>query len=239
MLILPAIDLKNGRCVRLVQGRADQETVYHDDPAQVARRFAEEGAAMLHLVDLDGAFEGRRVNREAIASIRAAVDIPLELGGGMRTVEDITAMIDLGIDSVIVGTVAVSAPEVVEDALQRYGADRMQLGIDAKEGKVSVRGWLEDTALDAVAFALDWKARGIERVIFTDIARDGMMAGPNLEAVGNFARKSGLRVTASGGVTRAADLEALAALESEGVDRTIVGKAFYEGTLTLEEALAI
>ena len=238
MLILPAIDLKNGRCVRLVQGRADQETVYHDDPAQMARQFAAGGAKMLHLVDLDGAFEGRRVNQEAIAAIRGAVDIPLELGGGMRTLEDMAAMIDQGIDSVIVGTVAVSAPEIVQAALERFGSDRIQLGIDAKAGKVAVRGWVEETALDAVDFARGWKAKGIVRAIFTDIARDGMLVGPNLDAVKNFARASGLKVTASGGVTRAEDLAALAALEPEGVDRAIVGKALYEGTLTLKEALA-
>ena len=235
MLILPAIDLKQGRCVRLIQGRAEDETVYGADPAAMARRWVDEGARMLHLVDLDGAFRGESANLEAVRAIRAAVDIPLELGGGLRSLDDIAVALALGIDSAIVGTLAVRDPAALEQALARFGGERVQLGIDAREGRVAVQGWAEDTALDAVAFARDWATKGVERIIFTDIARDGMMAGPNTEAIGTFARESGVKVTASGGVTRLADVQALAALEADGVDRMIIGKALYEGILHMAE----
>lgn len=237
MIVLPAIDLKDGNCVRLVQGRADRETVYERDPAAVARRFQADGARMLHLVDLDGAFSGQTANLEAIQAVRAAVTIPIELGGGMRTLEDVERMLGLGIDSVIVGTMAVRHPEVLQAALARFGGACVQLGVDAREGKVAVHGWEEGTALDAVAFARDWREKGVERVIFTDIARDGMMGGPNLEATRAFAEGAGVKVTASGGVSTPADLAALAALEPFGVDRAIVGKALYEGTVTLSEVV--
>lgn len=237
MLVLPAIDLKGGKCVRLVQGRADRETVYDSDPAAVARGFEEAGARMLHLVDLDGAFGGHTANLEAIRAVREAVRIPIELGGGMRSPEDIADMLALGIDSIIVGTMAVRDAPALEQALMRAAPDQIQLGIDARDGRVSIRGWREDTPLEAVAFAKDWKARGIGRVIFTDIARDGMMQGPNLEAIRAFAEGSGMRVTASGGVSRPEDIHNLEALEPLGVDRVIVGKALYEGTVTLSEVV--
>lgn len=235
MLILPAIDLKNGKAVRLVQGRADQETVYNNDPVAQAKLFAQAGARMIHLVDLDGAFSGKSGNLEVIKAIRAAVDLPLELGGGMRSEANIADMLALGVDSVIVGTLAVRDAPALEAALTRFGGERVQLGIDAREGKVAVQGWEEDTALDAIDFARDWKARGVTRVIFTDIARDGMLTGPNLEAVQAFAKGAGVRVTASGGVAEPADITALAALEPDGVDRVIVGKAIYEGTVPLAD----
>ena len=237
MLVIPAIDLKEGRCVRLRQGRADQETVYGEDPAAVARGFQQEGAEMLHLVDLDGAFRGKSANLDAIRAIRAAIDLPIELGGGMRTMADIEGMLGLGIDSVIVGTTAVRNPEVLVEALEKHGGEKIQLGVDARDGKVAVQGWEDETALDAVAFGLEWKTKGVARVIFTDIARDGMLTGPNLEAVKNYAKATGLRITASGGVSKAEDIHQLATLEPLGVDRVIVGKAIYEGTLKLSEVL--
>ncbi len=235
MIVLPAIDLKNGNCVRLSQGRADRETVYEKDPAAVAGRFQAGGARMLHLVDLDGAFRGETGNLEAIRAVRAAFSLPIELGGGMRSLEDVEKMLTLGIDSVIVGTMAVRDPETLEEALRRFGGGRVQLGVDARDGKVAVQGWEDETALDAVAFARGWAERGVERVIFTDIARDGMMSGPNLEATRAFAEGTGLRVTASGGVSAPDDLTRLAALEPFGVDRAIVGKALYEGRVTLAD----
>ncbi len=235
MLILPAIDLKAGHAVRLLQGKANQETRYSNDPAAVARSFEQGGAKMLHVVDLDGAFQGKSANRAVIQAIRAAVAIPIEVGGGMRSRADIDAMLALGVDSVIVGTWAVRDPSTVEAALHAFGAERVQLGIDARDGRVSVQGWEESTALDAVMFALEWKARGVQRVIFTDIARDGTLQGPNLAAVRQFAQATGLRVTASGGVSCRADVERLRELEPLGVDRVIVGKALYEGTVTLAE----
>jgi len=238
MLVVPAIDLRGGRCVRLVQGRAEQEKAYDADPTQMAMRFAQAGATRLHLVDLDGAFSGRTGNLEAIRKVRAAFPHVLELGGGMRTLADIQGMLDLGIDQVIVGTMAVLYSEILEEAVAKFGGDRLILGIDAKAGKVAISGWVEETPLDAVDFALMWKALGIGRAIFTDIARDGMMQGPNLEAIRAFAQGSGMRVTASGGVSNMADVRALEALEPEGVDQVIVGKAIYEGALRLEEVWA-
>lgn len=237
MLILPAIDLKGGRAVRLLQGRADQETRYSDDPVAVARGFEQAGAKMLHVVDLDGAFQGKSANREVIRAIRAALTIPIEVGGGMRSLADIEAMLDLGVDSAIVGTLAVRDPAAVQAALRRFGGERVQLGIDARDGKVAVQGWEERTALDAVAFGQQWKSHGVTRVIFTDIARDGMLQGPNVSAIRRFAEATGLRVTASGGVSSKTDIDHLRTLEPLGVDRVIVGKALYEGAVTLAEIL--
>jgi phosphoribosylformimino-5-aminoimidazole carboxamide ribotide isomerase len=237
MLVIPAIDLKDGRCVRLTQGRADRETVYSLDPVEVARQFELAGCPMLHLVDLDGAFQGRSANRAVILAIRNAIRLPIQTGGGLRSLADIEAVLALGVDSVIVGTLAVREPDVLEAALARFSGARIQLGIDARAGKVSVQGWKEDTALDAVEFARDWKARGIERVVFTDIARDGMMQGPNVPAVRAFAKATGLKVTASGGVSTREDLVQLKKLEPLGVDRVIIGKAIYEGALTAAEVV--
>ncbi len=234
MLILPAIDLQAGRCVRLQQGRLEDETVYSADPAAVARDFVAAGARMLHLVDLDGAFRGASANLAAVQAIRAAVDVPLELGGGLRSEADVAGVLALGVDSAIIGTLAVRDPDGVARILQRFGGERVQIGIDARDGRVAVQGWAEETALDAGAFASQWRERGLQRAIFTDIARDGMLRGPNTAAIGQFARASGLRVTASGGVTSRADVQALCALEPAGVDRIIIGKALYEGTLTLD-----
>jgi phosphoribosylformimino-5-aminoimidazole carboxamide ribotide isomerase len=238
MIVIPAIDLKDGKCVRLTQGRADREKVYDADPVAVALDFERAGARMLHVVDLDGAFGGKTANRAAIEAIVRAVRIPVELGGGMRGMADIDRMLALGLDSVIVGTMAVRDPEQLEEALYRFGSDRVQLGVDARDGKVAVSGWTDGTELEAAEFARGWKALGIERAIFTDIGRDGMLEGPNLEAIRRFAAATGLRVTASGGVSCAADLRRLAELEGLGVDRAIVGKALYEGRVTLQEALS-
>jgi phosphoribosylformimino-5-aminoimidazole carboxamide ribotide isomerase len=239
MIVIPAIDLKDGKCVRLTQGRADQETVYDADPVSVARDFARAGARMLHLVDLDGAFRGKTANLAAIEAVVRAVEIPVELGGGMRGMADIDGMLALGLDSVIVGTMAVKDPDMLEEVLVRFGGDRVQLGVDARDGKVAVNGWTGGTGLEAVAFAKRWKALGVRRVIFTDIARDGMLEGPNVEAIRRFAAGTGLRVTASGGVSNAEDLVRLAGLESIGVDRAIVGKALYEGRVSLADALRL
>lgn len=235
MLILPAIDLKNGACVRLRQGRMEDVTEYSAEPAEVARRFVADGARMLHLVDLDGAFRGASANLDAVKAIRAAVDIPLELGGGLRSTKDIDGVLGLGVDSVIVGTMAVRDPKAVQRALKKHGGERIQLGIDAREGLVSVSGWEEDTSLNAVTFAVEWRDKGVERIVFTDIARDGMLGGPNTVAIRAFARDTGVKVTASGGITDKGDVRSIMGLEPDGVDRMIIGKALYEGTLQLAE----
>ena len=235
MLLIPAIDLKNGSCVRLLQGEADAETVYSNDPASMARSFEDAGAKRLHLVDLDGAFQGKGANIASIRSILKNISIPVQLGGGLRNSENIEQMFELGVSSVIVGTMAVKNPDVLEEVIQRFSGEKVILGIDTRDRKVSIEGWQEGTEIDDVEFALHWKKRGIQRIVFTDIARDGMLSGPNLEALGDFARRSGLKIVASGGVSSMEDLELLKTLEEDGVDQVISGKAVYEGKLDLKE----
>jgi len=235
MLLIPAIDLKNGRCVRLLQGEAAAETVYSDDPASMARSFEDAGAKRLHLVDLDGAFKGKGANLVSIRSILKNISIPVQLGGGLRNAENIEKMFELGVSSVIVGTMAVKNPDVLEEVIQRFTGEKVILGIDARDRKVSIEGWQEGTEIDDVEFALSWKKFGIQRIVFTDIACDGMLSGPNLEALGDFARRTGLKIVASGGVSSMEDLELLKTLEVDGVDQVISGKAIYEGKLDLKE----
>jgi len=237
VIVIPAIDLREGRCVRLLQGRKEDETVYSDDPPAMARRWRDEGAAYLHLVDLDGAFNGASVNEEAVAGILGAVDIPAELGGGIRSLDDVSRLLALGLDRVILGTVAVREPEVVRAAVERYGPDRIVVGIDAKEGRVAVKGWAETTEVGAVDLALRMKAIGVRRVIYTDISTDGALAGPNVEGTGALAVETGLRVIASGGISSLDDLRRVGTLEPLGVEGVIVGKALYEGRVGLREAI--
>jgi len=235
MLLIPAIDLKNGRCVRLLQGDADAETVYSYDPAAMARSFEDAGAKRLHLVDLDGAFRGQGTNLNSIHSILKTISIPVQLGGGLRTADDVERMLKLGVSSVIIGTMAFKNPDVFEDIIKHYSGEQIILGIDARNRKVAIEGWQEGTEIYDVDFALHWKKVGIQRVVFTDIARDGMLSGPNIEALRNFARGTGLKIVASGGVSSMEDLEQLKTLEADGVDQVISGKAIYEGKLDLEE----
>lgn len=235
MIVIPAIDLKDGKCVRLLQGQAEQKTVYSENPVEVAKGFEKAGAKRLHLVDLDGAFKGKAANLHRIREIVKQLSIPVQLGGGIRTMQDIENRLELGLASVIIGTTAVRHPEVLEEALKKFPSECVILGIDARDGMVAVQGWTEATELSAEAFGLHWKQRGIQRVIFTDISRDGMLSGPNLEAIGNFAQVTGLAVTASGGVAGVHDIEALKQLEQYGVDQCIVGKAIYEGKIRVEE----
>ena len=234
MLLIPAIDLKNGFCVRLLQGESDKETVYSNDPAAMAVTFEEAGAKRLHLVDLDGAFQGERANISSIRSILKNVSIPVQIGGGLRTEEDIDNMIDLGVSSVIVGTMAVKRPDVLEKLLKKYTDEQIILGIDARNRKVSIEGWKEPTEIQDVEFALRWKNSGIKRVVFTDISRDGMLSGPNLSALLEMAKHTGLKIVASGGISSMDDLEQLKTLEPNGVDQAISGKAIYEGKIDLK-----
>ena len=235
MLLIPAIDLKNGQCVRLLQGEADAETVYSNDPAAMAGTFEDAGAKRLHLVDLDGAFKGQSANLASIHSILKTISIPVQLGGGLRTSDDVERMLELGVASVIIGTMAVKNPDVLEDIIQRFSGKQIILGIDARNRKVAIEGWQEGTEIYDVDFALHWKKVGIQRVVFTDIARDGMLSGPNMEALRNFARSTGLKIVASGGISSMEDLEQLKTLEEDGVDQVISGKAIYEGKLDLKE----
>lgn len=237
MTIIPAIDLRQGRCVRLLQGRKQDETVYSDDPAAVARRWQDEGASYLHLVDLDGAFEGESKNLTAVARILRTVAIPVQLGGGLRSLSAVSRLLSLGLNRVILGTVAVRDPDVVAAAVERFGPDRIVVGIDAKEGRVAVQGWVETTEVGAVDLALNMKTLGVRRVIYTDISVDGMLVGPNAEAIRSLAVATGLKVIASGGISSLDDLRKVAALEPFGVDAVIVGKALYEGRVDLREAV--
>ena len=235
MLLIPAIDLKDGRCVRLLQGEADAATIYSNDPVEMAISFEDAGAKRLHLVDLDGAFRGKGANMASIRSILKNISIPVQLGGGLRNAENIEQMFELGVSSVIVSKMAVKNSEVLEEIILRYSGKRIFLGVDARNRKVSIEGWQEGTEIDDVELALRWKNHGIQRIVFTDIARDGMLSGPNLEALGDFARRTGLKIVASGGVSSMEDLELLKTLEKDGVDQVISGKAIYEGKLNLKE----
>ena len=238
MLIIPAIDLRDGRCVRLTQGRKQETKVYDDDPVALARRFEADGARMLHVVDLDGAFaDANATNRKVAQRVIRAVRIPVQFGGGLRTREDVEQLIEQGAARVIIGTLAVKSPELLAKFVQLFGP-RISVGIDARDGAVLTHGWEQGGTLSALELARRVAAVGVERIIYTDVARDGMLGGVNLEQTCVIARASGLRVTASGGVSSLADLEALRGIEEPRVDSVIVGKALYEGRFTLKEALA-
>ncbi len=238
MLIIPAIDLQNGKCVRLSQGRKDAPIVYNDDPITVAKDFELAGAQLLHIVDLDAAFsDSGSPNRDLLGQIIRAIEIPVQFGGGLRTAKDVEEMIKLGVRRAIVGTLAVESPETVADLVRDFGSERIAVGIDAKDGEVMVRGWEQRGKIRAAELARIVAQAGVERIIYTDVARDGMLVGPNVEQTRLLARESGLKVTASGGVSSLADLERLKHLAPFGVDSVIVGKALYEGSFTLTEAL--
>ena len=237
MIVVPAIDLRQGRVVRLHQGRAQEETVYAVDPAEVARRFEAEGAQRIHLVDLDAAMNGAR-QAAAVASVVRAVRIPVEVGGGVRTLEDALSVRADGTERVIFGTAAVARPDVVQAAVEQLGADAVAVAIDAKDGRVAVSGWTEATDVDALDLAATVESWGVRRVQFTDVRRDGTLQGPNLAAIEALGRRTKLKITAAGGVSDASDLVRLAALEALGVDEAIVGKALYEGRVTLQAAHA-
>jgi phosphoribosylformimino-5-aminoimidazole carboxamide ribotide isomerase len=234
MIVVPAIDVRKGRVVRLVQGRAHEETLYGLDPAEVARRWEAEGAPRIHLVDLDAAIDDF-AQPEAVKAVVEAVRIPVEVGGGIRTVEDARRYRDLGVDRVIFGTAAVRQPDAVKEAVARW-PEAVAVAIDARDGRVAVAGWNEVTDVDALELASTLESWGVVRVQFTDVRRDGTLVGPNLEAIETLGRRTGLRITAAGGVCDVADLVRLAALEPFGVDEAIVGKALYEGRVTLAAA---
>jgi phosphoribosylformimino-5-aminoimidazole carboxamide ribotide isomerase len=236
VIVVPAIDLRGGRVVRLHQGRAEQETVYGDNPAELARRFESEGAQRIHLVDLDAAMNGPRQDA-AVAEVVKAVRIAVEVGGGVRTLEDALRLREQGVERVIFGTAAVARPDVVQAAIARF-PEAVAVAIDARDGRVAVAGWTEATDVAALELAATVEGWGARRVQFTDVRRDGTLAGPNLEAIEALGRRTKLRITAAGGVSDASDLARLAALEPLGVDEAIVGKALYERRFTLAQALA-
>lgn len=236
MLVIPAIDLKEGACVRLIQGRKDAVTVYSDDPPATARHWESCGARLLHVVDLDGAFSGDQKNFTAIRRIREAVAMEIEVGGGIRDMRKIDELIGIGVDRVILGTVAVENPALLAEACKRYPG-RVIVGIDARNGKAAVKGWVEDTGVDARSLARDATAAGAAGIIYTDISTDGMMTGPNIPAVSEVVRSVDIPVIASGGISSLKDIEAL--LRIPGLWGAITGKAIYSGALDLREAIII
>lgn len=238
MIVIPAIDLKDGKCVRLEQGLMERDTVYSADPAATARRWQEEGGELLHIVDLDGAFAGVPKNRAAIEAIVKAVGIPAQLGGGIRDLATIEAYLALGLARVIIGTAAQRNPELVTEACKRFPG-RIVVGIDARNGMVAVQGWAELTDVTAIDLAKRFEGDGVAAIIYTDIARDGMLQGPNLEATRALAEAVKIPVIASGGVSSLKDIENLLAIEQYGVSGVITGKAIYSGALDLRAAVRI
>jgi phosphoribosylformimino-5-aminoimidazole carboxamide ribotide isomerase len=240
MLIIPAIDLKDGNCVRLRQGEMEGATVFSDDPAAMARHWIDQGARRLHLVDLNGAFAGKPKNEAAVRSIIQAVgtDIPVQLGGGIRDLETIERYLDLGLTYVIIGTAAVKVPGFLHEACDAFPGHIM-VGLDAKGGKVAVNGWSKLTGHEVGDLAKRFEDYGVEAIIYTDIGRDGMMSGVNIPATVELARPLHVPVIASGGVTNLDDVRALCEVAGEGITGTITGRAIYEGTLDLRAAQAL
>jgi len=238
MIVIPAIDLKDGKCVRLEQGLMERDTVFNDNPGAQAKVWQDQGARLLHIVDLDGAFAGEPKNRAAIESIVKALTIPTQLGGGIRDIPTIEAYLDMGIDRVIIGTAAQRNPELVQEACSRFPG-RIVVGIDAKSGMVAVQGWAEVTGITAIELARKFEGFGVSAIIYTDISRDGMMQGPNIEATCALAESISIPVIASGGVSSLQDIRNLMAVEKSGVTGVITGKAIYTGALNLAEAIAL
>jgi phosphoribosylformimino-5-aminoimidazole carboxamide ribotide isomerase len=238
MLIIPAVDIKNGKCVRLVQGRKEEETVFADDPAAMARKWEQAGAELIHVIDLDGAFEKSPQNLDAVKRILQTIDTPIQLGGGIRDKETALTFLELGVQKVIIGTEAIKNPVWVERLADRF-ADRVIVGIDARNGLVAIEGWTEDTRTRAVDLAKRFENCGIGAINFTDIHRDGMQSGPNIEETRKLAEAIDIPVVASGGVATITDIQNLLPLESVGVIGVITGKALYSETLNFTEALAL
>ena len=238
MILIPAIDLKQGQCVRLRQGRMEDSTVFSDDPVAMAGKWVEQGARRLHLVDLDGAFEGEPVNADVVESIcKAYPDLPLQIGGGIRSMDTVEAYLAAGVRYVIIGTQAVRQPEFVTDLCAEF-PDRVIVGIDAKDGLVAVQGWAESSDTHAEELARRFEDEGVSAIVYTDISRDGMMQGVNVEATRALAEAISIPVIASGGVTDIGDIQRLQAVSDSGIEGVIIGRALYEGSIDLAEAQA-
>lgn len=238
MIVIPAVDLKDGRCVRLSQGRMEQESVYSEDPVEMAKHWESKGAERLHVVDLNGAVKGKPFHRSLIKEIVQSVQIPVEVGGGIRDLATIEDYLSLGVRWVILGTAAFQNRSLIEEACHCL-PERVILGIDAKGGKVAIQGWKELVSLEATDLAKQYEGMGLSAIIYTDIERDGMGTGINFQSTRNLARSTSTPVIASGGVSRTEDIENLLELEPEGVIGVIVGRALYTGTLKLEEAIRV
>lgn len=238
MLIIPAIDIKDGRCVRLFQGEMDKETVYFDKPVNAARHWQEQGATFLHIVDLNGAVEGRPVHTREVAMICQETDLSVELGGGLRSAEAVEVALQLGIARVVIGTAAYDSAEFVRALCEKF-PQKIVVGIDARNGKMAVKGWKETTSMDAVELAKRCEAAGAARIIYTDINRDGTREGPNIDETRKIARAVKIPIIASGGVATLDDIRTLKTLAKEGVEGVIVGRALYANAFSLADAIAI
>jgi phosphoribosylformimino-5-aminoimidazole carboxamide ribotide isomerase len=235
MLIIPAIDIKEGKCVRLTRGDFSQKKIYLDNPCDMAIIWRKQNAKMLHVVDLDAALTGELVNFNKIREIVTTLDIPIQVGGGIRSVEAVERYFDIGVSRVVIGSAAVTNPKLIEELLKKHRASKIVVGIDAENGVPKIKGWTESSGMKDFELALQMKAMGIERVIYTDITRDGMMQGVGYETTKRFAERAGMKVTASGGVTSYEDLNKLLRLEEFGVDSVIIGKALYECNFPCQE----
>ena len=236
MQLYPAIDMKNGQCVRLRQGAFKDITIYSDAPEKVAAHWQEKGASFLHLVDLDGALAGYSVNEEVIRRIADTVSIPIEIGGGIRSKEAVERMLDLGVRRVIIGTKAAEHPEFLRDMVRTFGEEAIVAGVDAKDGLVAVEGWEKVSSLTASDLCLTMKEYGVRHIVYTDISRDGMLSGPNVEATRKLTEETGLDIIASGGVSCMEDLKCL---HEAGIRGAIIGKALYENRIDLAEAVRL
>ena len=240
MLVIPAIDLRQGKSVRLAQGSRDAVTIYSDDPVGIAEDFVREGARLLHVVDLDAAFsETSSPNRTVFCDIVRASKIPVQFGGGVRSVKDIEQLLELGVYRVVIGTIAVESAEILDEMLRMFGPERVVVGIDARQGRAVTHGWETSQSVDAFELSRRVADAGVERIIYTDVGRDGMLTGVNIEQTCRIAEESGLKVTASGGVSSLEDIARLAAARSSGIDSVIVGKALYERHFTLAQAIQV
>ena len=236
MIIIPAVDIKNGKCVRLLQGRMDDETIYSNDPGAMAAKWAGLGAPMIHVIDLDGAFAKSPQNKTSIRKILEAVNVPIQLGGGIRNEETVHQYLDMGVKRVIIGTEAIKKPEFVKRVCRAH-PQQVVVGIDARNGKVAIDGWTETTQVDAIDLAREFEDCGVAAINFTDIQRDGMQSGPNIGATRRLAEAVTIPVVASGGVSSIKDVKALLPLQESGVIGVIIGKALYSGALDLKAAL--
>jgi len=238
MLVIPAIDIKDGQCVRLYQGEMEKETVYFTSPVEAAKHWVEEGAELLHVVDLNGAVEGRPVHKQEVTAICLGFGVPVELGGGLRSLEAIEEAMGLGVERVVIGTAAYEDRDFLRTVCRRFPG-KILVGIDAREGRVAIRGWKEDTSTDAVELAKRCEEDGASRIIYTDISRDGTSQGVNAEETLRLARAVKIPVIASGGVASLEDIRRLKALENDGVEGVIVGRALYSAAFTLREVIEL
>ncbi len=238
MLIIPAVDIRGGNCVMLTQGKIEAETIYSKDPVFISKIWQAKGAARLHVVDLDGAFQGMSNNAEVIRNIRKAVDIPIQVGGGIRSLKTIDGLFEAGINYVIVGTLAIYNPDILRQAVDKYG-DRIVVAVDVKDNKVAIGGWKDITPVDALDLINKIKEMGVKEIIITDIKKDGTLEGPNISGLRDISSKAGIKIIASGGVSKLDDVKNLMELRDFGVNGIIIGKALYTEDVKLEEAIKI